>query len=266
MNEDIKKALLQKDRYDFDDYLALMRVLRAPDGCPWDREQTHESIRKNLIEETYEVVEAIDTGDRTLLCEELGDVLMQVIFHTQIEEDAGSFTMEDVITGSVQKLIYRHPHVFADTVADTSDKVLENWDALKATEKHRETVTDALRSVPRPLPALMRAEKVGKKAAKVGFDFETPEDAAKKISEELAEVLSASDETREEELGDLLFAVVNTARKYGVDPEAALTRATDKFIDRFEKVENGVRADGKQMAELPLAELDRYWDAVKQQK
>ena len=263
MNEDIKKALLGKDKYTFADYCDLMRVLRAPDGCPWDREQTHESIRNNFIEETYEAVEAIDTQDPVLLCEELGDVLMQGIFHVQLEEEAGRFTMEDVISGSVRKLIYRHPHVFADVRAETSEKVLENWDALKSKEKHRDTVTDSLRSVPKPLPALMRAEKIGKKAAKVGFDFDTAEDAAKKIPEELSEVLSAEESRRKEEIGDLLFAVVNTARKYGVHAEEALQDATEKFIRRFAEVERGVIADGKRMEELNISELDMYWDAAK---
>lgn len=261
-----KKALLNKERYDFSDLCDVMAILRAPGGCPWDMEQTHKSIRQNFIDETYEAVEAIDTDDKTLLCEELGDVLMQVVFHTQIEEETNGFTMEDVTTGVVQKLIYRHPHVFADTVADTSDEVLVNWDKLKAKEKHRDTVTATLESVPKPLPALMRAEKVGKKAAKVGFDFATAQDAAKKITEETAEFLEADDETRAEELGDLLFAVVNTARKYGISAEEALTHATNKFIARFAEVEERVTADGKNMADLPLSALDEYWDAVKKSK
>ena len=263
---DKEKALLNKERYDFGDLCDVMAILRAPGGCPWDMEQTHKSIRQNFIDETYEAVEAIDTDDKTLLCEELGDVLMQVVFHTQIEEETNGFTMEDVTTGVVQKLIYRHPHVFADTVADTSDEVLVNWDKLKAKEKHRDTVTATLESVPKPLPALMRAEKVGKKAAKVGFDFATAQDAAKKITEETAEFLEADDETRAEELGDLLFAVVNTARKYGISAEEALTHATNKFIARFAEVEERVTADGKNMADLPLSALDEYWDAVKKSK
>lgn len=260
---DKKKALLNKERYDFYDLCDLMEILRAPGGCPWDREQTHASIRRDFIEETYEVVEAIDIGDKTLLCEELGDVLLQVAFHAQIEKEEQGFTMEDVTTGVVQKLIYRHPHVFADTVADTSDAVLVNWDKLKAKEKHRDTVTATLESIPKPLPALMRAEKVGKKAAKVGFDFATAADAAKKITEETEELLTAEDSTRAEELGDLLFAVVNTARKYGISAEEALNEATNKFIRRFGEVEKRVMADGKNMADLPLSELDEYWNVVK---
>ncbi|MBQ5389986.1 MAG: nucleoside triphosphate pyrophosphohydrolase [Clostridia bacterium] len=258
-----KKALLNKERYDFQDLCDVMAILRAPGGCPWDMEQTHGSIRQNFIDETYEAVEAIDLNDKTLLCEELGDVLMQVVFHAQIEEEQNGFTMEDVTTGVVEKLIYRHPHVFADTVADTSAEVLVNWDKLKAKEKHRDTVTATLESVPKPLPALMRAEKVGKKAAKVGFDFATAEDAAKKITEETEELLCADEADRMEELGDLLFAVVNTARKYGISAEEALTHATNKFIRRFSKVEEGVLADGKRMEELSLSELDAYWDAIK---
>lgn len=265
MNEKIK-ALLNKEHYDFYDLCDVMEILRAPGGCPWDREQTHESIRQNFIDETYEAIEGIDTRDRELLCEELGDVMMQVVFHAQIDKEEGGFDIGDVTDGVVKKLIYRHPHVFADTVAETSDAVLVNWEKLKAKEKHRDTVTSTLESVPKPLPALMRAEKVGKKAAKVGFDFECAEDAAKKIVEETEEFLNAPENMREEELGDLLFAVVNTARKYGISAELALTRATDKFISRFAKVEEGVLADGKNMEELSLEELDKYWDKAKLQE
>ena len=255
MNEKAKE-LLGKTKYDFADLCRVMEILRGEGGCPWDREQTHESIRKNFIEETYEVVEAIDTKDAHLLCEELGDVLLQVVFHTQIEHEAGRFTIDDVTDGIVKKLIYRHPHIFADTTAETAETVLDNWDKLKAKEKHRDTVTASMRSVPRPLPALMRAEKVGKRAAKVGFDFATAAD-------ETNEVLTATDATRAEEVGDLLFAAVNVARKCGVDPERALSDATDKFIDRFAAVEDAVRADGKRMEDLPLSVLDTYWDRVK---
>ena len=262
MNEKAKE-LLGKAKYDFADLCRVMEILRGEGGCPWDREQTHESIRKNFIEETYEVVEAIDTKDAHLLCEELGDVLLQVVFHTQIEREAGRFTIDDVTDGIVKKLIYRHPHIFADTTAETAETVLDNWDKLKVKEKHRDTVTASMRSVPRPLPALMRAEKVGKRAAKVGFDFATAADAAVKIAEETNEVRTATDATRAEEVGDLLFAAVNVARKCGVDPERALSDATDKFINRFAAVEDAVRADGKTMEELPLSVLDTYWDRVK---
>jgi len=263
---DIKKELLSKERYDFEDLRNVMRVLRAPGGCPWDMEQDHKSIRENFIEETYEVVEAIDTDNKALMREELGDVLMQVVFHAQMEEEVNGFTMEDVTTEVCKKLIYRHPHVFSDTVADTSSEVLVNWEKLKNTEKQRNTVTDTLRSVPKQYPALLRAQKVGKKAAKVGFDFASAKDAAKKITEETKELLEAPEELRMEELGDLLFAVVNTARQYGISAEEALAKATDKFIARFEKVENGVIADGKNMQELSLEELDCYWDKVKSAK
>ena len=237
--------------------------LRQPDGCPWDLQQTHESLRQYMLEEAHEVVAAINEGDPDRIADELGDVLLQVVFHTEIEREAGRFTVGDVTDGIVKKLIYRHPHIFADTAAETADRVLENWDALKAKEKHRDTVTSSMRAVPRPLPALMRADKVGKRAAKVGFDFATARDAAVKIAEETDEVLTATDATRAEEVGDLLFAAVNVARKCGVDPEKALSDATDKFINRFEAVENAVRADGKTMENLPLSALDAYWDRVK---
>lgn len=266
MNEKIKE-LLKKDRYDFGDLCAVMELLRGEGGCPWDREQTHESIRQNFIEETYEVIEAIDSRDKKLLCEELGDVLLQVVFHAQMEKEAGCFDIGDVSDGIVKKLIYRHPHIFGAVQADTAEKVLDNWEALKAKEKHRDTVTASLRAVPKQFPALMRAQKVGKKAAKAGFDFPNAESAAKKVTEELLEVRTAAgDEARAEEVGDLLFAAVNTARKYGVDAERALGQATDKFISRFAAVEEAVLASGKSLSEIPMEELDTLWDVVKLHK
>lgn len=266
MNEKIQE-LLKKDRYSFGDLCAVMTLLRGDNGCPWDREQTHESIRQNFIEETYEVVEAIDNQDKKLLCEELGDVLLQVVFHAQIEKEAGSFDIDDVSDGIVKKLIYRHPHIFGEVHADTAEKVLDNWEMLKAKEKHRDTVTASLRSVPRQLPALMRAQKVGKKAAKAGFDFPDAAAAEQKITEELAEVRTAAgEEARFEEIGDLLFAAVNTARKYGVDAERALGKATDKFIARFALVEETALASGKSLSEMPVDEQNALWDVVKLHK
>ena len=257
--------LLGKDSYDFDDLVILVEVLRSEKGCPWDREQTHKSIRKDLIEETYEVIEAIDTEDPVLLREELGDVLLQVVFHACIENEEERFDIHDVANDICKKLIHRHPHVFGDVVAENTDKVLSNWEQIKSEEKSRVTVTDKLRSIPPMLPALMRAEKVGKKAK--CFDFADAEEVMDKVCEELTELSEAMDEGSEEhiaeEMGDLLLTVTSLCRKLGVDPELALCRATDKFIDRFETVENAVYGMGKSMDELDIDELNRIWDENK---
>ena len=262
-----KKMLLDKaeEGYGFEDLITVVEVLRSDEGCPWDREQDHKSIRKDFIEETYEVIEAIDTEDPVLLREELGDVLLQVTFHSQIETEKGVFTIEDVANDICVKLIHRHPHVFGDVHADTSDKVLANWEKIKSEEKERVTVTDKLRAIPPMLPALMRAEKVGKKAA--CFDFPNAESVMEKVYEELGELreaMNASDaDNTFEEMGDLLLTVTSLCRKIGVDPELALCRATDKFIDRFEKIENAVIAKGLDIRELPMSELDAIWDENK---
>ena len=233
----MKPAFTFKQKYTVDDLVEIMRILRSEDGCPWDREQTHESIRKNFIEETYEAIEAINKQDSHLLCEELGDVLMQVVFHAQMEAEKQVFDFSDVAHGVCKKLIERHPHVFGETEVHSSDEVLRNWEQIKSASKSRKTVTDKMQSVPRELPALMRADKIQRQAAKVGFDWDELSDATKKISEEeteLSAAIAANDRANTvEELGDLLFAVVNVARKLDIDPEEALTKATDKFQTRF---------------------------------
>ena len=209
----------QKDKYEFEDLLRIMEILRAPDGCMWDREQDHQSIRRNFIEETYEVCEAIDEQDAEHLKEELGDVLLQVVFHTQMEKEKGVFDIGDVADGVCKKLIFRHPHIFGSVEVGSSEEILRNWDALKRVEKHQETDTAALDSVARSLPGLIRAEKLQKKAAKVGFDWENVQGALDKVAEETAELQQAMDGSGdiEEELGDLLFAMVNVARHLKVD-------------------------------------------------
>ena len=261
-----KEELKNKERYDFQDFVDIMATLRAPGGCPWDAEQTHESIRDNFIEETYEVIEAIDNGNKKLLCEELGDVLMQVVFHARMEEENGGFDINDVIDGVSKKLVHRHPHVFGDVFADTPEKVLENWDKIKSEEKSRETVTSKLRSVPKQLPALMRAEKVGKKAK--CFDFPDAEAVFQKLDEERAELYEAfrsgNEDSIFEETGDLLLTVTSLSRKLGVVSERALNAATDKFIDRFETLENEVIAEKKNINDLNMTELDKIWDKNKQ--
>lgn len=252
---------------DFDDLVLVMELLRSEGGCPWDMEQDHHSIRNDLIEETYEVIEAIDKDDPVHLREELGDLLLQVVFHARIEDEKNVFTMQDVANDICAKLIYRHPHVFGTVNVADSAEVLVNWEKLKGIEKQAErvTMTDKLRAIPAMEPALMRAQKVGKKAA--CFDFANADEVYAKIDEELNEVRAAAasgDKSAvEEELGDLLLTVTSLARKLGVKSEEALYHATDKFINRFEKVENAVLAEGKSMESMTMPELDAVWDRIK---
>ena len=257
--------LLSKERYGIDDLVLVMELLRSEGGCPWDMEQTHKSIRKDFIEETYEVIEAIDNDDPVLLREELGDVLLQVAFHSQIEREEGRFDIYDVANDVCAKLIHRHPHVFGEVKVENSDEVLVNWDKIKGVEKNRETLTDKLRAIPPMLPALMRAQKVGKKAA--FFDFDTAEAVIAKLYEEIEEIREAlkngSQGDVDEEIGDLLLTVTSLARKAKTDSELALTNATNKFIDRFEKVEKIVISMGKTVEELSMPELDAIWDSIK---
>ncbi len=257
--------LLSKTNYDVNDLKRIVAILRAPGGCQWDGEQTHQSIRRNFLEEAYEVAEAIDEESTEHLKEELGDVLLQVVFHASIEEDAGRFDLNDVADGICKKLIYRHPHVFGNVAVGSTDEILSNWEELKKAEKGQSSQADAVDAVARSLPALWRAEKVQKKAAKVGFDWDDVSGAVDKMSEELEEVRSAmaGDGDVTEELGDLLFAVVNTSRFLNVDAEMALHAASDKFAARFRRVEEEVLKSGRAMEEVSLAELDAIWNAVK---
>lgn len=254
-------------KYTMDEFLEIMKKLRAPDGCPWDKEQTHASIRNNFLEETYEVVDAIDRDDSTDMCEELGDVLMQIVFHSVMAEEENRFDFSDVIDGVSKKLVYRHPHVFGDVVAETSEKVLDNWEKLKRVEKSQETYSDTLKSVPAAFPALLRAQKVQKRASKAGYDFTSVIDAFEKIGEEACELkseLSKGDKVKlTDELGDLLFSVVNIGRLLGIDCEEALSRSTVKFTDRFEKAERKIIADGYDIKELSADKLDEYWEKAK---
>ena len=255
----------RKDFYSYEDFLEIMRLLRAPGGCPWDREQTHSSIRRNFLEETYEVLDAIDHDDASGMCEELGDVLMQVAFHAQIEAERGRFTMANVVDGVARKLVYRHPHVFGDVAVSGTGEVLRNWEDLKRKEKGQSTNTDALSAVARSLPALWRAEKVQKKAKKAGFDWPNIHGALDKLSEEISELKEAVDQGTnvEEELGDLLFSAVNVARFLKADPETSLHAATDKFISRFSLVEQAASQGGRRMEDMNLAELDKLWEEAK---
>ena len=257
----------QKENYDIYDLIKIMELLRSENGCPWDREQNHQSIRSNVIEEAYEVADAIDSGSKEMLVEELGDLLLQVVFHARMDEEAGGFNFDDVCDGICKKLVYRHPHVFGDIDADTSDQVLKNWDALKKKEKKQENFTDTLNSVPKAFPALMRSQKVQKRAARAGFDFDNKSDVYDKVAEEMVE-LSDADTLNDgkkifEEYGDLLFSVVNLARFLNIDAEEALAASTDKFISRFEKVEQLAIERGIDMPNTPITELDILWDEAK---
>lgn len=257
----------QKEKYDINDLLEIMRSLRAPGGCPWDAEQTHESIRKNLIEETYEVVEAIDKKDSGMLLEELGDLLMQVVFHAQMEDEKGVFNFDDVADGVCKKLIERHPHVFGEVEVSGVDDVLDNWDAIKRRKKGQKKGSEPMISVPRELPALMRAAKIQQKASAVGFDWPDVSGAYGKIIEETQELRKAVESGVQddviEELGDLLFSVVNVSRFLKCDAEEALTAASDKFINRFIRVEQLAKENGVDMEKASLEELDKLWDIAK---
>ncbi|MBO4493981.1 MAG: nucleoside triphosphate pyrophosphohydrolase [Ruminococcus sp.] len=257
----------QKDHYSINDLLDIVRLLRSEGGCPWDREQTHQSIRSDFIEETCEVIEAIDLDDKALLREELGDVLLQVVFHCRIEEETSTFTFDDVCDEVCKKLIIRHPHVFGSVTANTTDQVLKNWDAIKMETKGQERYTDTLTSVAKSLPALMRAQKVGKRAMRAGMDFRCAEDAVACIGNEKSELDAAianGDKANiEEEIGDLLFSCVNAARHLGVDAELALKSATEKFIKRFSVTEDLTSAENLDMKNLPIEELDVFWDKAK---
>lgn len=243
----------------------VIKVLREPGGCPWDIEQTHASVRSNMIEEVYEFLEAVDAGDTAGMREELGDILMQVVFHSRMAEEAGKFSLQEVIDEVTEKLIRRHPHVFGDTEASCSDEVLRNWEAIKKTEKQeRKRVLDG---IAKGLPALMRAYKLQSKAAKVGFDWQDRRAVWKKIEEELDELkkalISSDYAAAEKELGDVLFAVVNYARHCKIEPEAALNGANNRFAGRFNHVEDSVAAGRGAWEKYTLAELDLFWREAK---
>ena len=262
------KYLLEKGEYSFDDLVLIVMILRGEGGCPWDIEQTHKSLRRDFIEETYEVIEAIDTENPVLLREELGDVLLQIVFHADIEREEGRFDISGVANDICAKLIHRHPHVFGEVEVKDKDEVLRNWDKIKGVEKQRVTHTDKLRSIPPMLPALMRAQKVGKKAS--FFDFGTTEEVIAKLYEETYEVKEAYAKgdaaSIEEEIGDLFLTVTSLCRKLHVDAEVAMNKATNKFIDRFEMVENATIARGLDIEKTPMAVLDEIWNGIKAQK
>ncbi len=250
----------------------IVRILRSPGGCPWDREQTHSSIRKNLIEETYEVLETIDDDDPEAMCEELGDLLLQVMLHSQMEAETGVFTVWDVIEGLNEKLIRRHPHVFGERSANNAEEALSTWQDMKAEEKRQKGIEperlSVLSGVPRDLPGILKAWKLQKKASSVGFDWDKAEQAAEKVREELAELMELGEaDSRQrfkEELGDLLFAVVNLSRFFQVDPEEAIALTNRKFTERFQFIEEQLRLKGKDFEQTDLEEMENFWVQAKQ--
>lgn len=266
VGEAVSVGFTPKERYDAQDLIRIVAQLRAPQGCPWDREQTHASIRMNFIEETYEAVDAIDQNDAHLLCEELGDVLLQVALHSQMEAEKGTFSFDDVCDGICKKLIYRHPHVFGESSAATTGQALANWEALKNAEKGRATAKDRLESVPRSFPALMRAAKLQKRAGAYGFAYQKPEDALNDVKDEMAELEQAmqGQGNAAEEAGDLLFAAAGLARALGADPEQVLTGASDRYQSRVIRCEELAGSDA--LAGLSDEERRALWKQAKQEE
>ncbi len=251
--------------------LGVMRKLRAPDGCPWDREQTNESLKSDLIEEAYEVIDAIESGNLSHLEEELGDLLLQVVFHSQICSEDGHFEFHDVANGISDKLVRRHPHVFGEVQVSGSGEVLKNWDAIKKAEKQQgDTPASIVSGIPRHLPALQKAHQIQKRAARAGFDWDNIDDVFDKLHEEIEEVKEAIQRDHEpdirDELGDLLFSVVNVSRFLGHNPEELLNHNIKKFVRRFQGVEEKVHATGKAFKEFTLEELDVFWDEAKREE
>ncbi len=252
-----------------DRLLSVVGRLRSDEGCPWDREQTLESLKQYLIEECYELVDAIDSGDAAHHKDELGDVLLQVVLQAQIRSEQGAFTFDDVASQLADKLIRRHPHVFADVVADTPAEVIKNWEAIKATEKQQDGRKSVVDGIPRHLPSLQRAQRVQVRAARVGFDWDDVSDVICKVEEELAETreaLASGDVAHlKEELGDLLFATVNLSRFREINAEEALDAAVKKFVFRFSEVERRIHATGRSLNDCTLAEMDAEWENVKEE-
>lgn len=259
----------EKLEHKFSRIVEVMRTLRSPEGCPWDQAQTHESLREYTIEEVYELIDAIDNEDDENIIEELGDLLMHVVLHSQIGEDAGYFTIDDVIASITKKMVYRHPHVFSDTEIDGVDDVLTNWDELKKQENGKENKA-LLAGVPKHLPSLAKAFKLQQKAAKVGFDWTEVSSIWEKLDEEIAEVrVAIADQDAkaiEDELGDVLFVLANLARFYKVSPEVALNGSNNKFISRLTYIEEALKANGKSLEESSLEEMDKYWDEAKERE
>ena len=260
------------DKSSFTELIEVMARLRAPDGCPWDRQQTHDSLKPYLLEEAYEALEAIDESDDEELCKELGDVLLQIVFHAQIASEEQRFDIDDVARAIVDKLVRRHPHIFADTEVADAEEVAANWDEIKKQERREkgDETPSHIDGIPKNLPALMRAQRMQTRASRQGFDWNDIKGPLDKVEEEFAVLRQAWQEGEhrdiEDELGDLLFALVNTARFLEVNPEEALRRSVDKFERRFRAVEKKIEQRGEKMEDIPLASLDDVWDEVKRQE
>jgi len=255
----------------FTDLVDIMARLRGENGCPWDRQQTHESIKPYLVEEAYEVLEAIDEQDAAKLCEELGDLTLQVVFHARMAEEAAAFSIDDVLAGICEKLTRRHPHVFGDVVAETAQEVLFNWEQIKRTERQKsQGRASLLDGVPRELPALLRAHRLQVKASRVGFDWSEAREVLHKVEEEFGELRAAMEgqapERVEAELGDLLFALVNLSRFLAVNPEEALRKTIARFIRRFRYIEEALATRGRTLGEATLQEMDALWAEAKAQE
>ena len=264
MEENRINDLKNLKSFSFEHLVEIMELLRSPCGCPWDKEQTHESIKQYMIEEAYEVLETIEGQDDTKFTDELGDLLLQIVFHAQIAKERGGFSIKDVITNVCRKMILRHIHVFGEASADNPAQALSNWESVKRREKGHNTHTQSLKDIPPHMPSLMRSLKVQKKASLLGFDWERVEDAMLKVDEELCELKSAYENGEQgkhsEEIGDLLFAVVNVARFLKVEPEFALKNTIEKFIRRFEYIE---RMSDKPLEQMSLGEMDKLWNEAK---
>ena len=253
----------------FEKLIEIMAGLRGPDGCPWDRQQTHESLKKYLLEETYETIEAIDSGDMGELCEELGDLMLQIAFHAQLARERGDFEIKDSLDSINEKLLRRHPHVFGETEVASAEEVIHQWDRIKMDEKGMETRASILDGVPKTLPALARAMEISKRAARAGFEWPSLDAVFAKLEEEVGELkdeLHQRDTRRiAEEIGDLLFTIVNVARWTKVDPEDALRTMIERFNSRFVQIEEAARAGGRSLEDLSMEEMDAVWDRAKQE-
>lgn len=254
-------------KYSFEEFMKIISKLRSNDGCPWDREQTHDSLKPCLIEECYETVEAINNEDKENLCEELGDILLQVALHSVIAEEMQEFTIDEVITLEAEKMIRRHPHVFGEGKVTNSQEVMQNWEDIKKTEKKANNIAEEILDIPKAFPANIRAEKVQKKASKVGMDFESSEQVIDKVYEELLELKEAikigDNSMIQEEFGDIMFTMINLSRFLQLNAENSLTNSTNKFINRFVDIFALAKSRGKNLSELSFAELDALWRKVK---
>jgi tetrapyrrole methylase family protein/MazG family protein len=254
-------------KYGFEEFMDIIRKLRSREGCPWDREQTHESLKTCLLEECYETIEAINNKDNENLCEELGDILLQVALHSAIAEETKEFSVDDVITAEAEKMIRRHPHVFGDAIVSDSAGVIKNWEEIKKKEKKANNIAEELSEVPKALPATIRAEKVQRKAAKTGMDFEGYKQALEKVYEELEELtesIEIEDKSKIfEEFGDMMFSMINLSRFLQLNAENSLTNATNKFINRFVDVFALAESRGRNLCELSPADQDLLWREVK---